>query len=56
MQAEQARASRNCENFGAKHGLYNNLRHLLTLKLQKIWTGRQRNSQTICGNTYYYST
>ena len=31
--------------------LYNSLRYLLTLKLQKIWTGKQRQRQTIYGNT-----
>ena len=35
-----------------KHGLYNNLGYLLTFKLQKIWTWRQRQSQTNYGNTY----
>ena len=27
------------------------LRYLLTPKLQKTWTGKQRQSQTIYGNT-----
>ena len=31
--------------------LYNSLRYLLTLKLQKIWTEKQRQRQTIYGNT-----